>query len=91
MEIAIKDIIYWVFGGLIAIIGWFLNRTINKVERVQETHEKRISKVETAVAVIGKSVDNNFATLSSSVDNLQTQLSEIKALLIEQIKENKKN
>ena len=89
MEIAIKDIIYWVFGMLIAIIGWFLNKTINKIEAVQESHAERIGKVETGIAVIGRSVDNNFATLSSSVENLQTQLSEIKALLIEQIKNSK--
>ena len=89
MEIAIKDIIYWVFGMLIAIIGWFLNKTINKIEAVQESHAERIGKVETGIAVIGRSVDNNFATLSSSVENLQAQLSEIKALLIEQIKNSK--
>lgn len=90
MEIAVRDIVYWVFGLMITVIGWFLNRTINKIEDQQEKHEDRISKVETAVAVIGKSVDNNFATLSNSVDNLQHQLSEIKALLIEQLKESKK-
>lgn len=90
MEIAVRDIIYWVFGLMITVIGWFLNRTINKIEDQQEKHESRISKVETGVAVIGKSVDNNFATLSNSVDNLQHQLSEIKALLIEQLKESKK-
>jgi predicted PurR-regulated permease PerM len=89
MEIAIKDIIYWVFGMLIAIIGWFLNKTINKIEAVQESHAERIGKVETGIAVIGRSVDNNFASLSSSVENLQAQLSEIKALLIEQIKNSK--
>lgn len=85
----IKDFVDWLVWILVAVVGWFLNRTVNKIERTQETHEKRLSRVETEVAVIGKSVDNNFATLSSSIDNLQTQLSEIKALLIEQIKDNK--
>lgn len=89
MMIDIKDIIYWVLGILIAVVGWFMRGTMSRVEDTQKQHDKRINKLETEVAVIGKTVDNNFQSLSSSLDAMQVQISEIKALLIEQLKDNK--
>lgn len=87
---SIKDIVDWIVWILVAAVGWFFNRTISKIESRQDRLEQRASEVEKDVAVIGKSVDNNFSTLSSSIDNLQTQLSEIKALLIEELKKEKR-
>lgn len=86
----IMEIVDWIVWILVASVGYFFSRTINKIEQRQDTHEKRINRVETDVAVIGKSVDNNFSTLSSSIENLQQQLSEIKALLIEELRKDKK-
>lgn len=86
----ISDFIDWVIWLGVAVIGWFLNRTINKIEEQQKSHETRLNTVERDIAVIGKSVDNNFAALSSTIDNMQTQLTEIKALLIEEIKKDKR-
>lgn len=85
----IKDIVDWVIWMLVAVVGWFLKATISRIEKLQEKHEDRISKVETDVAVIGKSVDQNFATLSSSIGNIQTQLLEVKTLLIDELKKYK--
>jgi len=86
----IRDVVDWIVWILVAVVGWFLNRTINKIEQRQDKLESKMNDAERDIAVIGKSVDNNFSTLSSSIDDMKTQMSEIKALLIEELKKDKK-
>jgi len=86
----IRDVVDWIVWILVAVVGWFLNRTINKIEQRQDKLESKLNDAERDIAVIGKSVDNNFSTLSSSIDDMKTQMSEIKALLIEELKKDKK-
>ena len=86
----IRDVVDWIVWVLVAVVGWFLNRTINKIEQRQDKLESKMNDAERDIAVIGKSVDNNFSTLSSSIDDMKVQMSEIKALLLEELKNNKK-
>lgn len=87
--IELVDLIQWVLYGLVVIVGFFIQKTLNKIERDGEKKEERINALERTVAVIEKTVDNNFSTLANSMEALRSDLVEIKALLIEEIKKSK--
>lgn len=49
--ITVKDVVYWILGILITVVGFFLQRTISTIETKNDTQDERLKAIEIAVEV----------------------------------------
>lgn len=73
----ITDILVSIIGGLLLVLGWFLNRTMVKLD---ETHAKAV-KTEGALALLDQKtvlkherLEEKMDELKDSIDNLTQEL-----------------
>lgn len=55
-----KDIVLWIMGGLIVIIGWFANRKISELEKADTEHRVEISALKESKAEMKLHIAENY-------------------------------
>lgn len=55
-----KDIVLWLLGILIVIIGWFMSRKINDLEKADESHIKEIAMLKEEKAELKLHIAENY-------------------------------
>jgi len=55
-----KEIVLWIMGGLIVVIGWFANRKISELEKADAEHRVEISALKESKAEMKLHIAENY-------------------------------
>lgn len=75
-----KDVLLFVAGIIVAIIGWFMNRKITDLERADATHTTQITMLKEDKAALELRIAENYIKRSEIKDFMQDIKNDLKEI-----------
>ncbi len=75
-----KELVMWLLGGLIVIIGWFASRKIAELEKADEGHRVEIASLKESKAEMKLHIAENYikrSEIKDFMERIDTNLKEI--------------
>lgn len=75
-----KEVVMWLLGGLILIIGWFANKKIVDLEKADEGHRVEIAALKESKAEMKLHIAENYikrSEIKDFMERIDTNIREI--------------
>lgn len=79
-----KDVLLFIAGVIVVVIGWFMNRKITDLERADAAHTTEISNLKEAKSELKLHIAENYikrSEIKDFIERIDTNLKEIYAEL----------